>query len=171
MNINGSTGWLLAATAWAILGVFAYRWRGYVTELLQQADKAQARVGAGQRRFIRYATTAKDAMVVIDSEGRVVFWNTTSEKLFGWTAGQMIGQTLQRIMPKRHWKPHQTALARLRQGESPRLMDKILKLEAVNAAGVEFPIELALGQWSDVDQPEGSDWSYVGVIRPRKEDA
>jgi PAS domain S-box-containing protein len=109
----------------------------------------------------------QEAMIVIDGDGCVMFWNRGAETLFGWTASQMVGESLQRIMPARHWGSHQAALGRLREGYPPRLMGKVLYLEAVNAAGEEFPIELALRQLSELANPEPGDWRYLGVIRRR----
>jgi PAS domain S-box-containing protein len=115
--------------------------------------------------FKAVAETISDAMVVIDVDGRILFWNPAAEKLFGRTSGEMVGQSLQRIMPERHWKSHQTALARLRAGAAPRLMGKELHLEALDPSGTEFPIVLALLPWSDAEHPGPGDWSYVGIVR------
>lgn len=106
-----------------------------------------------------------EATIVIDADGHVVLWNPGAEQLFGWTTAEMVGQTLERIMPRHHWQAHQAALARLREGESPRLMGQVLRLTAVSRAGETFPIDLALDQRSDRAVPEPGDWRYVGIIR------
>jgi PAS domain S-box-containing protein len=107
----------------------------------------------------------REAMIMIDAEGHVLFWDNAAENLFGWDAKAMMGQTLERIMPAHHWRAHQAALARLREGYAPRLMGRVLQLSAIHRSGEEFPIELALQRQTDLKRPEPGDWRYVGIIR------
>jgi PAS domain S-box-containing protein len=50
---------------------------------------------------------AADAIVYADAEGTIGFWNASAERIFGYTAGEAIGQSLDLIIPEklrgRHW--------------------------------------------------------------------
>lgn len=56
-----------------------------------------------------------DAVVVADRNGTIVFWNDAATAMFGWTAADAIGQTLDLIIPERlrqrHWAGFETAMA------------------------------------------------------------
>ena len=52
-------------------------------------------------------TSASDAVIATDREGRITFWNPGSERIFGFTATEASGQSLDLIIPEnlraRHW--------------------------------------------------------------------
>jgi two-component system CheB/CheR fusion protein len=63
--------------------------------LRRQAEE-QARASEARMRMV--AESANDyAIVTLDEEGRVTSWNKGAERLFGWTAGEMMGQPLDRL--------------------------------------------------------------------------
>ena len=51
--------------------------------------------------------SASDAIIATDREGRITFWNAGAERIFGFTAGEATGQSLDLIIPEnlraRHW--------------------------------------------------------------------
>lgn len=57
-----------------------------------------------------------EAMVFCDLEGIIRIWNGGAEKVFGWTAAEAVGQSLDLIIPERmrkaHWEGFDQAIAR-----------------------------------------------------------
>ena len=55
------------------------------------------------------------SLIVADREGRIVAWNRASEALFGFAAPEVIGQSLDIIIPEHlraaHWKGYDNSLA------------------------------------------------------------
>jgi PAS domain S-box-containing protein len=51
--------------------------------------------------------SASDAIIATDREGRITFWNPGAERIFGFTAADAVGQSLDLIIPEnlraRHW--------------------------------------------------------------------
>jgi PAS domain S-box-containing protein len=51
--------------------------------------------------------SASDAIIATDREGFITFWNPGSERIFGFTAAEATGQSLDLIIPEnlraRHW--------------------------------------------------------------------
>ena len=51
--------------------------------------------------------SASDAIIATDREGRITFWNPGAERIFGFTAAETSGQSLDPIIPEnlraRHW--------------------------------------------------------------------
>jgi PAS domain S-box-containing protein len=49
-----------------------------------------------------------DAVVIADAEGSIVFWNRAATSLFGWSAAEAAGRSLDLIIPERlrdrHWR-------------------------------------------------------------------
>jgi PAS domain S-box-containing protein len=52
--------------------------------------------------------SSSDAIIATDREGRIVFWNPGAERIFGFTAREAMGQSLDLIIPEnlraRHWE-------------------------------------------------------------------
>jgi PAS domain S-box-containing protein len=67
--------------------------------------------------FRAIVESSDDAIVSKDLNGIVKSWNRGAERLFGWTAEEMIGQSLLRIIPPERPDEEPGILARLRRGE------------------------------------------------------
>lgn len=61
--------------------------------------------------------SSDDAIIAKDTDGIVIGWNPAAEKLFGWTAGEMIGQSIRRLLPPDRQDEEDRILARIRAGE------------------------------------------------------
>ena len=61
--------------------------------------------------------SSDDAIVAKDIDGIVVAWNPAAERLFGWSAGEMIGQSIRRLLPPDRQEEEDQILARIRAGE------------------------------------------------------
>jgi PAS domain S-box-containing protein len=69
--------------------------------------------------------SASDAIIATDHEGRIIFWNPGAERIFGFTAGQATGQSLDMIIPEnlraRHWAGYrhtmETGMSRYGHGD------------------------------------------------------
>lgn len=75
-------------------------------ELPQTPDDALARAIVSQ---------SPDALIVSDPDGRIVVWNASAERLFGYAAAEVINQSLDIIIPERlrqaHWDGFNRALS------------------------------------------------------------
>lgn len=61
--------------------------------------------------------SSDDAIVSKSLEGIVTSWNPAAERMFGWRAEEMIGQSIRRIVPADRQSEEDEVLARLRRGE------------------------------------------------------
>ncbi len=93
------------------------------------------------RRMIMNAV--QDAVVCINKEGKITYWNSKAEVIFGWTKKEAIGLTLnETIIPKQHQAGHQGGLDRYNHTGKSRVMNKLLEMSAINKSGREFPAEM-----------------------------
>ena len=96
---------------------------------------------------------ASDAMVIIDSRGRIVLVNEQTERLFGYPAAELVGQPVEMLVPHQlrdlhvHHRDNYLAAPQIRQ------MGTGLELSGLHRDGTEFPIEISL---APIDTDEGS---------------
>jgi PAS domain S-box-containing protein len=81
-----------------------------------------------EERFRSVVETAIDAIVTVDSNGRIIFWNQKAESMFGYKAGEVIDQPVAVIMPERFRKAHQLGLNQAASRKKPKITGNILEL-------------------------------------------
>ena len=62
--------------------------------------------------------SAEDAIASKDLDGVVQTWNKAAERMFGYSAEEMIGKSIRRIIPRERWHEEDEVLARIRSGRS-----------------------------------------------------
>jgi PAS domain S-box-containing protein len=99
-----------------------------------------------EHKFRALLESAPDAMVIIDWHGHVNVVNAQTERLFGYTREELIGQNLTDLLSKRHRDDHrefQQDYMRRAQGEEEHT-STVLDLEGLRKDGSEFPIEISI---------------------------
>ena len=69
------------------------------------------------RHLAAIVESSDDAIVSKDLDGIVISWNRAAERLFGYTAAEMIGQSIRRIIPADRQGEEDNTLARIRRGD------------------------------------------------------
>src|SRR6476659_3010731 len=75
-----------------------------------QTDELQARLAA-------IVATSDDAIVSKNLDGIVQSWNRAAERIFGWTAEEIIGRSITLIIPPERLNEETDILSRIRRGE------------------------------------------------------
>jgi len=107
-----------------------------------------------------FAENIEFALVVIDASRNISFVNKSAERMFGYDKAELVGQTLDLIIPARLRGAHNAGIARVASGTPSKLSGKTVEVSALRRDGSEFPIELSLSVWQG---PNGV--SMGGIIR------
>jgi PAS domain S-box-containing protein len=123
-------------------------------EMQEQRDKDRA-------RLLAITSAAKDAIIQINSRGEITLWNQSATSLFGYDAGEALGQRIHDIIaPQRFSAKHYEGFSRFASTGQGDVLGRPLELTARNKAGVEFLIELSLSAVA-ID----GEWHAVGICR------
>lgn len=135
---------------------------------ISELKRREFELQESERRLRATIDVALDCIIVMNAEGNVVTFNPAAESLFGYRAADVVGRALGNlIIPPDMREAHRKGLTHfLKTGES-RVIGNRIEIEAMNASGRIFPIELAINVVDSGDGPEFV--SYIRDISERRE--
>ena len=108
--------------------------------------------------------TVPDAMVVITERGVMQSFSPTAERLFGWSAGEVIGQNVKMLMPGPYREQHDGYLDRYLTTGERRIIGVGRVVVGERKDGSTFPMELAVGEMIS-----GEKRFFTGFVRDLSE--
>ena len=108
------------------------------------SEPASPAATASEDLYQRIFEFSPDALLVVDAEGRIVLANTQGETLFGYTRSELIGQTLEKLVPARFAARHVEHRTHYNTVAHGRQMGAASELYALHKSGQEFPVDVML---------------------------
>jgi len=122
---------------------------------------AQQSLKESEERFKTISHAALDAIIMIDADGRIIFWNPAAERIFGYRADEVHGRPVHDLLvPERLRAQARAGFERFRKTGNGLAVGRLLELTAVRKDGNEMPIEIAV---SGISKGEG--WQAIAIIR------
>ncbi|MDF1791686.1 MAG: PAS domain S-box protein [Thalassobaculaceae bacterium] len=107
--------------------------------------EAVARVGQAEAVNHVLLGNVLDAIIATDADGRIVEFNPAAEKMFGYTRGRAIGQSLgDLIIPEERRAAHEAGMRRFVASGALSQANRRMETTAKRADGTIFPVELAI---------------------------
>jgi PAS domain S-box-containing protein len=114
-----------------------------VTERIE----VEKRLRESEARFRSVAESAIDAIVTCNGLGEVVSWNKGAEHMFGRQAEEMLGHSVEIIMPEHLREAHRRGMSRGADSHGSHIIGKLSEFTALHKSGREFPVELMVSKW------------------------
>jgi len=154
---------------WRVELLAAIDERKAAEEALQQANdgletrvrERTSEVEAVSEKLRSMSVAAQDAIIMIDDQGAVSFWNPAAAEMFGWSEEEMLGRDLhETIAPAEYHVAQREAFARFKETGEGTALGRLVELKGIRKDGSEFPVELSIAPIR-----EGDSWHAVGTIR------
>ncbi len=102
-----------------------------------------------------------DAVIIMDSKGKISFWNDEAREIFGYSSEEVKGKDLhEKIAPERFHESYRKAMIEFRKTGGGNAIGRTIELVGLRKNGEEFPIELSL-----TSVKMGNEWVAIGIIR------
>ncbi len=111
---------------------------------IAERRRAEEELRQSRALFESLLESAPDAIITVNSEGRIVLVNSQTEKMFGFHRDELLGQTIELLMPARVRDLHVEHRTHYTRMPGTRPMGIGLDLWGRRKDGAEFPVEISL---------------------------
>jgi two-component system sensor kinase FixL len=140
-EMGASAPWIFA-----VLGLAASIAGDWTARLRMRGERAADVLSEREAHLRSIYDTAPDALIVIDEDGVIQSFSAAAERMFGWTAAEVLGRNVNVLMPSPFRTEHQGYLHRYLKTGERRIIGIGRVVVGERKDGATFPIELAVGE-------------------------
>lgn len=136
---------------------------GYLVYLLDATARVHARqLVDSEARLRGVLDVAIDAIFVMDEHSVVLQVNPAASRLFGYPADELVGFSVEKIIPSPSKEEHAQFVERYLHTGIPHIIGTMREIEGQRKDGTRFPGELSV---AELREDEGNGRNFVGIIR------
>ncbi len=129
--------------------------------LATQQKHVEEKLRESEEKYHSITNATIAAIITMDADGNISFWNPAAERIFGYSEKEIIGKNLHVLLASGDYQDRYKKGIRIfrRTGKGP-LIGRMIELTAVRKNGRQFPIGLSLSAF----QANGQ-WHSIGILR------
>ncbi|HEX2163693.1 MAG TPA: PAS domain S-box protein [Thermoanaerobaculia bacterium] len=135
------------------------RWFGTNTDVTEQRRAVDA-LRDSEERFRALAENATMSIFVIDEESTIEFANPTAERIFGYSLHELIGRSLDALMPEDQRSRHHAGIRRYLETGRRNITWEGIELPGLTKDGRIVPLEISFGEFV-----RGGRHYFIGIAR------
>lgn len=125
-----------------------------------ELQKANMELSEREEIFQSITSAALSAIIMVNNDGDVLFWNKAAESIFGWTREEITGKDLNTLLnPPQFQKTYISAFNLFRNSGKGAAVNKIVELSAIRKDGENFPVEISLSAVNLKGK-----WCAIGIV-------
>ncbi len=112
-------------------------------------------------KFRAITESAQDAVIIIDSDSKVSFFNTSAELMFGYHKSETLGKKLHHLIaPEEYWEMIEFGFANFKRTGQGMMIGRVVEMEGRRKNGIMFPVELSVSSFF-----LNGGWHATGILR------
>ena len=116
-------------------------------EDISERKRVERALRRSEAKFSGIVSIAADAIISVDTNQRIIVFNEGAEQIFGYSKQEMIGTSLDRLLPDRYRPTHSTSFAAFAAGDAvARTMAERREVYGLRKSGEEFPAEASISK-------------------------
>jgi PAS domain S-box-containing protein len=128
---------------------------------IAERKKTEDELRESEEKFRGISISANDAIIMMDNEGKIAYWNKAAERIFGYSGEEVLCKELHILLaPNCYHKDYRKNILNFNTSGKGFAVGKTLELEAVKKDGTEFPIELSVSAVKIKNK-----WNAIGILR------
>lgn len=133
----------------------------FMWDLIEERKFIERALEKSKETFCAICGTAVDAVVLMDEEGKISYWNKSAENMFGYKSREILGKDLHVLLdPKKYQKKYKTEIKSFKKGGPVPAVGITSEFSALKKDRTIFPIEVSTSAFE-----VGGAWYSVAIIR------
>ena len=129
--------------------------------MVTNINEAVSSLEESEERFRNISESAADAIIGVNPQGKIAFWNKAASIIFGYSEKEALGGNMVDLLIPERFREEATNIAlEYFQSSGDKALGKTVKLYGLRKTGEEFPAELHISRIQF-----GGDWHLTGILR------
>jgi PAS domain S-box-containing protein len=131
-----------------------------MASILSKSKETTDELRESEEKFRGISASAKDAIIMVDNEGNISYWNEAAEIIFRYRKKDVIGRDFKFLVPEKYYEPLDSGFKRFRSTGYAPIIGKTIELSGIRKGGDEIPIEISLSSVKIHNR-----WNALGIVR------
>ncbi len=111
--------------------------------------------------FERFVQVAGDAVIAVGTDGKITLWNLAAERIFGYSGDEVLGKSLDLIIPERFRERHWQGFREVAKSGRSKYGADVLRVPALHKDGRPLSIAFTVALLSSAGRVD----SIVAIVR------
>jgi PAS domain S-box-containing protein len=131
-----------------------------MSDIIIKSRKAAEALQESEEKFRSISASAKDAIIMVDNDGNISYWNEAAEIIFRYRKKDVIGRDLKFLVPERYHEIFDKGFSQFRTSGHAPLIGKTIEMSGIKKGGDEIPLEISFSSVKIKNK-----WNALGIIR------
>ena len=144
-------------SGWKVQGQYCF---SFIVRDITERKQHEEALREREERFRSITESSTDGIITTDSSGKILYWNKAAEKIYGYTAKEIVGKSIELLRPEGKRLIDRKNRARFISTGHSRYIGKTVEGFAARKDGTEFLTETSTSCWKEKGQI-----FFSGIVR------